>query len=196
METSAGLIPWCFGSIMLFGVGYLLLTLIMGEIAEFGGGLLEGLDGILEGFGIDIFPESVSASGAEGKGISCGLIAAFLAGFGVTGVISSIAGLGVLASIALSLLSGILAGGLYFGLAFLLIGQEASTFSRNQDLIGQQARMTTNTAAGEMGEAMLEVRGTRKKYAVLGLDESPLQRGDVVEIERIEGATLYVRVQE
>ncbi len=191
MEATLNLIPWCFGSIMVFGVGYLLLTLAFGEVAEAAGGLLEGADGILEGFGIDLFPESTPGEDT-GKGLSCGLIAAFLAGFGVIGTLASLFGAGAGLSILVALVSGVLFGGLYFAFVGFLTRQEATTSSSVSDLIGSTARVTTRTPAGGTGEAFLEVRGQRKRYPIREVNGLPLARGDLVEVERFEGGTLFV----
>ncbi len=191
MEVTLNLIPWCFGSIMVLGVGYLLITLVFGEVAEAAGGLLEGVEGTLEGLGLELFPET-AAGDETGKGISCGLIAAFLAGFGVLGTLASLFGAGAGISILAALVSGIFFGGLYFAFIGFLTRQEASTALKVSDLIGSTARVTTNTPAGQTGEAFLEVRSQRKRYPIRELHGQALARGDLVQVERLEGGTLFV----
>ncbi len=191
MELQLTLITWCFVSIMILGVGYRILTLIFGEIADAAGGMLESVEGLFEGVGIDVLPEAAEGTGAGG--LSCGLIAAFLTGFGVVGTMSALLGATTGGSLLLAVLSGLVFGGVYFALAALLVRQQASSALRRSDLIGAVARVTTRTPGGEVGEAFLELRSQRKRYPIREVEAEELVRGDLVEVVRQEGGTLFVR---
>ncbi len=193
MELQLTLLTWCFGSIMILGVGYLILTLVFGEIADAAGGVLESVDGLLEGAGIDVLPEAAEGTGAGG--LSCGLIAAFFTGFGVVGTLSALLGAATGGSLLLAALSGLVFGGVYFALAALLVRQQATSALRQSDLIGAVARVTTRTPPGQVGEAFLELRSQRKRYAIREVESKELTRGDLVEVVRQEGGTLFVRKQ-
>jgi membrane-bound ClpP family serine protease len=190
MEISDSLIPWFFAAVMAIGVGYLLLSLIFGEVAEAGGGLLESLDGALEGVGVDIFPEALE--GQDGKGVGCGIIAAFLAGFGVVGLVADLQGAHLLVSIGLATAAGALFGGVFFAGMTFLVKQEVSGTLRTADLEGLTARVTIQTPPGKTGEAFVVVKNQRRRYPIREINNQALERDDLVKVVSSEGVYLYV----
>jgi hypothetical protein len=186
---------WTFGAIALIGVVFLLLTFIFGELSEGLGGIFEGLDGAFEGLGLDFFPESVEIGDGSG-GVGCGIVAAFMAGFGLIGLAVTMMGGGAGASLLAAVVSGVLAGGLYFGLMSFLIGQQSSSTIEVADFTGRMARVSTNVPRGDIGDGFLELRGQRNRYPLREVQGKALKRGDLVIVERFEGGILFVRKDE
>ncbi len=174
----AELIPWIFAAIMTVGVLYLLLSLIFG-------GLVEGLD-------IDTDVDVHVDSGAEVRGIGCGAIAAFLAGFGSVGLFGSLSGWHIIVSIIVSLFFGVLLSRVVIAVLRFVVKQESTDLLKTSDIVGSFARITVNTPAGKKGEALLEGRELIK-YPVKNLNDTPLKKGDYVEVMEVSGGTLYVK---
>ncbi|MDX2138317.1 MAG: hypothetical protein SF123_09500 [Chloroflexota bacterium] len=165
-----------FGTIMVIGVGYLLLMVLgLADTLE-----LIDVDGAL---GLD--------AGMDGMG--CALIAVFMAvfgAFGLTGVLLSWNLIGtILTAVALGFVMSRL------GLVALrqLRKQESKPINfAHSDLIGRGAKITIASAPGKTGEALVEA-DTILKYPVREIDGAALQRGDRVAIVDVEGRFLIVR---
>ncbi len=180
----AELIPWIFASIMTLGVVYLLISLIFGGIVE-GLHIDTHVDIHVDGF-------ADADAGAEGRGIGCSVIAAFLAGFGSVGLFGSLSGWNIIVSIIVSLLSGVLLARVVIAVLRFVVKQESSDLLKASDIVGSFARVTVNTPAGKKGEALLEGRELIK-YPVKNLNDTPLKKGDYVEVIEVSGGTLYVK---
>lgn len=182
---------WCFGSLMIGGFAYLLLSLLVGEVSEAAEGLFENLDSLFEGIGLDLLPE-IGAETPAGKGIGCSTIAAFITGFGITGFASSLLGAGVILSIILSFLAGGVFGALYIGAMSFLYKQQATSTIEASDFEGLSARVTINIPAGEIGQVALTVGGQQMTYPAVEVNRKQLFRDESVKVIRIEGGRLLV----
>ena len=185
-------VPWCFGSFMLLGTLYLLVTSFFGGSADWAGGLADGVDNALEGVGIDLIPDAGADVGGS-KGVGCGLIAAFAAGFGLVGMTTNLLGAGVIASILWSVPAGAVFGALYFGLMRFLQKQLASSSASGEELVGRRARVTINTPPGEVGQVSITVAGEWKTFPAVEVERKPLSREDNVEIVGFEGGRVFVK---
>ena len=175
-----------FLAIMIAGLAYLLLMIFSGV-----GNVFE-VDSVLESIGIDaLFGMDMSTSG-DASGLGCGVIAAFLTGFGAVGVTGSVGGWNPLLMIAAAIAFGWVLGQVMMRVLRFVYAQQSTEVFHNEDLIGASARVTINSGAGKTGEAMVEL-GEIRKYPIKEINGAALQRGDVVEILNINGRFLDVK---
>ena len=125
------------------------------------------------------------------SGISLNVIAAFCAGFGAVGLTGSLLQWPVLLTVLVSLLVGVLFGqGVTRFLRFVMKQQSNNILTKDR-LIGLNARMTINTPAGKVGEALVE-EYERIKYPVEHIRGEALSRNDIVQIIDVQGGKLLV----
>ena len=200
MDSS--LVPWLFASVMLVGVIYMLVSLIFGELTEIGGDLdLDmdmdfdmdmDMDMHLDAVHLDLHGDT-SAAG-EGLHIGCAAVAAFLASFGAMGLVGTLSGVSLIGSLVGATVLGLLIGRLVVAAIAYLKKQESTRVSSEQELIGRVARITINSAAGKVGEAMIEAEQLLK-FPVKEINDAALHRGDKVNVVDINGGTLLVEKQ-
>lgn len=177
-----------FGIIMLVGLAYLLLM-----IAGGGGESLDlGMDGVLESSPLGGLFGLESPDAGEAGGLGCGVIAAFLAGFGAVGLTGTLAGWNALVILGAALAFGLVLGRLVIGLLRFVIAQQGTRVFSSDDLIGLSGRVTIDSPAGKTGEVILEGEQVLK-YPVKEVNDAPLKRGDIVEVVDIDGRFLRVK---
>ncbi|HLV35617.1 MAG TPA: hypothetical protein VKY59_10910 [Spirillospora sp.] len=174
--------------IMLVGLLYLLLMIFGGAVTV----MDIDIDSALESTGLDTVFGLDSAGGSEAGGLGCGVIAVFLAGFGAVGLTGSIGGWNPLAMLVAAVLFGWLLGRAVVALLRFVYAQQSTDVFRSETLIGQSARVTIDSPAGKIGEAMVE-EGEIRKYPIKEMNGLALQRGDTVEIVDINGRFLRVK---
>lgn len=177
-----------FLAIMLLGVLYLLLMIFsgLGHVLDF------GLDGLLEGTGIDALFGLDTADADEISGVGCSIIAAFLAGFGAVGLTGSLLNWSLPLIIIMALLFGVLVGRLGLRALRFVYAQQSTAVYSAQNLIGLSARITIDSPAGKTGEALIE-SGHILKYPVKEVSGVALKRGDTVEVVDVQGRFLHVK---
>lgn len=176
---------WIFLSIMLVGLLYLLLMIFGGAIH------MIDVDGLLDSTGLDsVF--GLHTDGGEATGLGCGVIATFLAGFGAVGLTGSLGAWNPLVMLLAAALFGWLLARGVTGLLRFVVAQQATDVFHNETLIGQYGRVTIDSAAGKIGEAMVE-QGEIRKYAIREMSGAALHRNDIVEIVGISGRFLQVK---
>jgi membrane protein implicated in regulation of membrane protease activity len=164
-------IPWIFAALTGIGVLYFLLTIFgASEIAE-------GLD--------------LGIGNADGQ-FGCSVVAAFMAGFGAIGLLGTLSGWNLYATIGLALVIGLITGRFLMTVLRFVMNQESTTVVSNDTLIGMSARITINSPAGHTGEAIVEEQYVQK-FPVKEMNGAELRRGDVVEIVNVSDGTLYVK---
>jgi membrane protein implicated in regulation of membrane protease activity len=167
---------------VIFGLGALYLLLIIftgfGDALDFdiGGGDLSGTDSL-----------------GEATGISLNVIASFMVAFGAIGLSGSLAGwhLGVI--LVLATVIGYIVARLLSRFIRFIYAQQSDTVESSQRLVGMMARITINTSAGKTGEAIIEGDQHITKYAVREINDSPLERGDRVQVVSLNGRLLNVK---
>jgi hypothetical protein len=124
-----------FLAIAAVGFLFLLISLVFGEIFEhFDGGLDHDVDHGGPGF------------------FSTRIISVFITAFGGFGAIATDQGFGTLPASAIGTVSGFLLAAPVYFLAKFLYGQQASSESRSQDLVGRVARVVVAIPAGGVGQ--------------------------------------------
>jgi membrane protein implicated in regulation of membrane protease activity len=181
-ETLSNLMPWLFAAVLVAGIIYLFASLFLGGL---------GTDADLDVDAADLHIDALN-SGEEALGIGCNVIAAFCVGVGSMGLLGTLSNWNLLLTVLMSLLFGLLLGRvIQRGMRFVL-RQQSNDLLTPDRLIGTTARITVNTPAGRIGEALVESE-ERIKYPAKNVVNEPLNKGDIVVIEEVRAGRLYVR---
>lgn len=122
------------------------------------------------------------------------VIAAFLAGLGITGTTLLSLGLPALVHLPAALAGGaLLGGGIGLFLHKLRTTWSTSAVTRRHHLLGASAEVSVSIPEGKVGEVRLVAGGKRLTLAARTVDGRPLPTGASVRIETLEGATAIVR---
>ena len=181
------LVPWFYGSMLLAGSVFLLISIALGGLGEAVLGADFGFDLDLD---LDLDLGEVEAS--EGRNLGCLTIAAFLAGFGAVGLVATGLQLPLVLGLLFALAIGVLVGRLTMGLLRFVLRQQSSAVIDQTSLLGKEARVTIFTPAGHVGEALVE-SGMLMKYPVEAVDGSPLVKGEIVTVLDVRNGHLIVR---
>ena len=184
-------LTFCFGIIAIPGIFYLLISLVSGGITEGAGDVVEGVDNLLEGLGVDIIPD-VDGLGDGYTGISLGTIAVALAIFGIFGLLASLTGVSPPVNIALALLYSIFIGGIYFLLMLILLRQQRDSLIFVDDFVGLVGRTTIPSSSGEVGQGFFVIKGRNKTYPIIEVNKLSLERNDAIKIVHLKAGRLYV----
>jgi membrane protein implicated in regulation of membrane protease activity len=177
-----------FGALMLLGVLYLLLMIFSG----LGHAIDMDVDGALDKSGLSAVFGLDKTAADEASGLGCSVIAAFLAGFGAVGLTGTLLDWPLPLILIAALVVGVLLGrGVARALRFVYAQQSTAVYA-NEELIGQFARVTINSAAGKTGEALVEGDHILK-FPIREVGGAELRRGDTVEIVDVQGRFLLVK---
>lgn len=159
-------ISWIFLAFTVVGVGYVLFSIIFGEL----------LDGVTDSeFGLL-------------------LAAAFSAGFGAFGLLGMLSGWSLPVTFIAAGAFGFIAGkSVQWVLRLLLRQQTLDSISNTDALIGLSGRVTIDSPAGKTGEAMMEGTPHITRSAVKEVSGAALKRGDLVQVVSAESGLLYVK---
>jgi len=159
--------------LLLMGVVYAAIAGAMGWLADLGGG--------------DVH---VDASGHLDAGhphpVSGTTVATFLTGFGGAGTVCHYV-------LNWPVLRGAAAATAYFVLELIFTQTQAGSEFSSDELIGREAEVISSLPEGGMGEVSYTIRGQREKAAARSIDGAAVPRGGVVVIDKVVGATVYVR---
>jgi len=175
---------------LIVGLLYLLLT----SFGGLGDALDLGVDGAIEGTGIDTIL-GIDSGASDASGLGCIVIAAFMAGFGALGLTGMAAGWNLLLILVIAVLFGdASARGAGTVLKYAYSQQADSVDFSPQDLIGMSARVSINTPAGKTSEVVIETDKILK-YPAQEINDNELKRGDIVEIVDVSGRFLRVKLK-
>ncbi len=181
-----------FGAILAFGVVFMLISIFLGGVGDADAGAAD----VDFGADVDIGADAdVGADGGDSQavGISLNVIAIFCVGFGAMGLAGSLAEWPMLLVLLLSVLFGLLLGRGFQVFMRFLLRREPDALHSADTLIGKRARITVDTPAGKLGEALI-IDGERIKYAVRHIEDAePLEKGAIVSIVGINNGRLTVR---
>ncbi len=178
-----------FSAMLALGTVYILATLLLGGVGDVDAEIDADFD-----FGTDADVD-VSGDGGdtdEALGISINVLAAFSVGVGAMGLVASLNDWSVLLTVLSSLLFGLLLGRFFQVSMGWLLRQQGGDVQSAVSLIGLKARVTVDTPAGSLGEALIE-EPERMKYTIQHLQDAPLNKGDTVQVVEVEGSRLKVR---
>jgi membrane protein implicated in regulation of membrane protease activity len=159
-------------------VGFLLLmaSLLFGEIFEH---FDSGLDSDLEHGGPGFFSTRV--------------LSVFVTAFGGFGAIATHYGLGPLAASGIGALSGLILATPVFYFARFLYGQQVSSDSRAQDLVGQTARVIVAIPAGGIGQVRCRIGEELVDKVARARDSDAVPEHASVVVEEVLGETVVVK---
>jgi membrane protein implicated in regulation of membrane protease activity len=165
-----------FLAIAAVGFLFLMLSLFFGGIFEhFDGGLDHDLDHGGPGF------------------FSTRVISVFITAFGAFGAIATDYGLGPLPASGIGAVGGlVLATPIYFFARFLY-GQQATSESRAQDLVGQIARVVITIPAGGVGQVRCKIGEELVDKIARAPEQETLAENTSVVVEEVVGETVVVR---
>lgn len=182
-----------FGAIFAAGAVYMLVSIFLGGAgdADMGGLDVGGTDADLGG--LDAGVDADAGGDGEAVGISLNLIAVFAVGFGGMGLAGTVGNWPWLLTLLLSVLFGLVLGRGFQRLMRFLLRRDPDALPSERTLVGKRARITVDTPAGQLGEALI-IDGERIKYAVRNNDaDEPLHKGDIVSILSVANGRLTVR---
>lgn len=194
------LIPWFYGSMLLSGLAFLLISIVLGGLSDIDLDTDVDLDldldldfdldaGALEG-GLDLDVDGAEAS--EAKNAGCLTIAAFLSVFGATGLVTTVLELPALLGVLFAAAVGVLVGRATGAIFRMVLRQQSADVRGETVKIGMEARMTVNTPPGHIGEALIESE-TVQKFPAQSADGDALTKGDLVAVVNIRDGRLIVR---
>lgn len=178
-----------FSAMLALGTVYILATLLLGGVADAG-----DIDADLD-FGTDADVDFDVDSGdaeSDAVGISLNVLAAFAVGVGAMGLVASLNDWSVLLTLLASVMFGLLLGRFFQVSMGWLLRQQGGDVRSSVSLVGLRARVTVDTPAGSLGEALIE-EPERMKYTIQHLQDAPLNKGDTVQVVEVEGSRLKVR---
>ncbi|MCB2156981.1 hypothetical protein KQI84_19050 [bacterium] len=155
---------------LFIGLALMLVSLIFGEILDFG------------------------ADTGHGP-FSGPVIAAFLSFFGGVGLIGSqVIHLSALGSAMLGLTGSLLGSSIvYFGFYKVLLAQQGGTSFELSDAVGMDAQVFTNIPAEGTGEIVFESNSGRECRPARAIDGKAIPHNSIVSIERVVGGICFVR---
>ncbi|MFN8421675.1 MAG: hypothetical protein U0528_20875 [Anaerolineae bacterium] len=164
-------LPYIFAAITLAGVLYFLYSLF------FGGNETDSFD----------------AGDHGGDGDFTLLVgAAFASVFGAIGLLGSLSHWNLPLTLVIAVAVGLLIGRLVLTVMRFVIRQQSPQVDHRDLLIGNSGRVTIDSPAGMVGEAMVQGKYIHK-YAIKEVGEAELHRGDVIEVVDADSSVLYVK---
>jgi membrane protein implicated in regulation of membrane protease activity len=165
-----------FLAIAAVGFLFLMVSLFFGEIFEH---FDTALDHDMEHGGPGFFSTRV--------------ISVFITAFGGFGAIATNYGVGPLPASGIGTLSGlVLATPIYFFARFLY-GQQATSESRSQDLVGQIGRVVVAIPAGGVGQVRCKIGEELVDKIARGREPEAIAENASVVVEEVIGETVVVR---
>ncbi len=165
------ILPYIFGAITLAGVLYFLYSLFFG------------------GDGTD----SLDVGDASGDGEFTLMVgAAFASVFGAVGLLGTLSNWNLPLTLVIALALGLAIGRVVLSLLRFVLRQQSTQVAHRDKLIGAAGRVTIDTQAGQISEAMVEGDYVQK-HAIKEVNDTALARGDVVEVVDVDNSVLYVK---
>lgn len=116
-------------------------------------------------------------------------ISAFLAGFGVSGLLAKwVLGWGIIGQLFLGLFTGVVFAALAFGLAYILYKQQAGAPTDSETLAGRTATVTVATGSQKIGECRVD----NKYYTCREMTNKSLSLNETVKVNSSVGGLLLV----
>jgi membrane protein implicated in regulation of membrane protease activity len=172
-----------YATIAAVGFLFLLIMLFVGEL--FGGDH--------EWSAHDVPTDHVEADHGGGPSIfSARIMAAFVASFGVGGVVARYYRFTHPASSGVGVVSGLALSSIVYQFAKFLYSQQASSEMRMSTLVGQFAEVSVSIPAGGVGQVALTFGGERTEHVARTADGRALTRGAEVVITGLRGEGVVV----
>jgi len=165
-----------FVAIAAVGFLFLIVSLLFGEMFDhFDGGLDHELDHGGPGF------------------FSTRVMSVFITAFGGFGAIATHYGLGPLGASGVGALSGLVLATPIYLFARFLFGQQATSESLAQDLVGQIGRVVVTIPAGGVGQVRCKIGEELVDKIARGRESEAIAENTSVFVEEVIGETVVVR---
>jgi membrane protein implicated in regulation of membrane protease activity len=195
--------------LIAIGGGYFVLSFIVGEIADLGESVFDGVSNSIEGVFNGTFgaAEAADVDMVDALAVdtefdvgpspfSCRTILMFAAGFGAGGLIGSGIGLSEPLTLIPAFGFGVFAGVLSWLVLRFLYRDQGSTTIGPSDYIGLVGRISIPIPKGKLGQVMLDVKMQKKRMPARSEGGDPISTHTQVEIVSMEGGVLIVRALE
>jgi membrane-bound ClpP family serine protease len=171
--------------LLVVGVVYAVVSGALGWLSDLGGGEVHvDLGGHLDA--------------GQPHPISGTIIATFITGFGAGGVIAHyVMKWPLLGGVGLACVSGLaLAGVAFLALDIIFSQTQAGSEFALEEMVGVDGEVITSIPdGGAAGEVAFLVKGQREVSPARSVDGSAIAKGRLVVIEKVTGATIYVRAK-
>jgi hypothetical protein len=179
----------CLYGIML-GLGFLYSLLL---IAGHGAGDLLGDIGLDLDFDIDADLDlDMDAGVADFLNISTFAITNAVTAVGGLGIISRAMGVGQAGSLAISIVGGLIVGGLAQAFFVYILAPTTGRVRSSAELIGVTAEVITPLPEGNLGQIAVVASGSRVTMGARTTDGTTVSRGTTVKIQKVVGGVAYV----
>jgi membrane protein implicated in regulation of membrane protease activity len=165
-----------FLAIAAIGFLFLLISLVFGEVFDHFDG---GLDHDLEHGGPGFFSTRV--------------LSVFVTAFGAFGAIATQYGVGTLGASGVGFVAGAALAAPVYWFAKFLFGQQATSETRSQDLVGQPGRVVVSIPAGGVGQVRFRVGEELVDRIARAREPIAIAENDTVIVEEIVGETIIVK---
>ena len=202
---------WVFLTIGLLSGGFLLLTMLLGEVSEIFSDLfghsdlamdhdvshdISGADhdtGHEVGHDHEASHDSSNTAGISTPSVfSFRIILSFLCGFGVIGAIAAHLGNSAVISSLYGLGTGMVMAALSYMFVLFLASQQASVNITAEDFVGKQARVIVSIPADGLGQVQIDTGVGSITKLSRSTDHLPISENSMVRIESISGQTALV----
>jgi membrane-bound ClpP family serine protease len=120
------------------------------------------------------------------------VIGALLMGFGAAGAMARYHQMGYVVSSLIGLLTGLVMGGLMYGMLSLFYRQQSSSLVPTNAAIGGTGTVTVSIAEGAVGEVGITVNGIYTVYSASAKDGGAIPKGQAVRVVQTRGSHLVV----
>jgi membrane protein implicated in regulation of membrane protease activity len=171
--------------LLVVGVVYAFVSGALGWLSDLGGGEIHvDMGGHLDA--------------GHAHPISGTIVATFITGFGAGGVIAHyVLKWSLLGGVGLACVSGLVLAGIAFAALDLIFSQtQAGSEFALEQMVGCEGEIITSIPdGGGPGEMAFLVKGQREVSPARSVDGSAIAKGRQVVIEKVMGATVYVRAK-
>ena len=187
-------------SLMMIGGVVLIITLIMGEIFEFGHDLGDSVggavDGLLDNFGFHL--PHLLEGGEDGGGpspLSSRVIFSFITAFGGMGTIMTYYGFPDLVTILLSIVVGFIGGAVVWAFTFTMFRKSATSQLKDADFIEVPGIVTMGIPGNaSCGEVSITIQGNSEIWFAVSSNGQPIPVNTPITVISKNGGRLTVKV--
>ena len=164
-----------------FGLTYALLAGILGWFSDLGGDIHVDVSGHLDA--------------GHMHPVSGTTLATFITGFGAGGTVAHYyLGWSLAPGLLLATATGVVVAAAAFGVLELIFKEtQAGSEFTVDEAVGREAEVITPIPPGGTGEVAYMARGQRVQSSARTTEDGTISKGEIVVIDKVSGATVYVR---
>ncbi|MBI5388103.1 MAG: hypothetical protein HZA90_25845 [Verrucomicrobia bacterium] len=123
------------------------------------------------------------------------VVATLFMGFGAAGAIARSYQMGYLTASIIGLLSGVVLGGVMYGILTVFVRQQASSLVSTSSAVGCTGTVTVSIGENSLGEVGLDVQGQYATYLARSRDGASIAKGQLVRVVKTMGSELVVETE-